>query len=176
MVDRNPQTGSFRKSSEDQRYGDIWCLSVRANHITNSCCRSFGAGTASSPQSRALMVNQLRSRAELVEALIEHRESVGSLLGELRTYGWDSEDELITLRPRHILSVLHAFPSGRLNASHLREWANAIEQREDIGMLFGHQEVLDEMIFWLANPEINYSIDSELVARVISNLERNHVE
>lgn len=122
------------------------------------------------------MVNQLRTRAELVEALIEYRENVGSLLSELRTYGWDSEDELVTLRPSHIVSVLQAFQSGGLNSTQVREWANAIERREDIGMLSSHEEVLDEMVFWLANPEINYPIDSELVARVINNLERNHVE
>ena len=122
------------------------------------------------------MVNQLRTRAELVEALIEHRENVGSLLRELRTYGWDSDDELVTLRTGHIISVLQAFQSGHLNAAQVREWANAIERREDIGMLSGHEEVLDEMVFWLANPEINYPIDSELATRVINNLERNHVE
>jgi|GEM_PF-4912500 len=43
-------------------------------------------------------------------------------------------------------------------------------------MLGTQKEVLDEMVFWLANPEINYPIDSGLVARVISNLERNLVE
>lgn len=35
MVDRNPQTGSLRKSSEDQRNGDIWRISVGANRITS---------------------------------------------------------------------------------------------------------------------------------------------
>ncbi len=122
------------------------------------------------------MINQLRTRAELVEALIENREQVGSLQGELRNYGWDTEDELVTLRPGHIISVLQAFQSGRLNSTQIKEWANAIERREDIGMLSSHKEVLEEMVFWLANPEINYTVDAELVTRIINSLDRNNVE
>jgi hypothetical protein len=118
----------------------------------------------------------LRTRTELLEALIENREDANSLLSELWTHGWDCEDELVTLRPAHVISVLQAFKAGRLKSTQVREWANAIERREDIGMLGTQKEVLDEMVFWLANPEINYPIDSGLVARVISNLERNLVE
>lgn len=117
----------------------------------------------------------MRSRTELVEALIEYREPIAPLMQELRTYGWDSDEDLATLSPEHVISVLNRFQSSSISASEVQEWANAIERREDIALNPRHNDTLDEMVFWLANPAINFPITTELASRVISNLEANHV-
>ena len=117
----------------------------------------------------------MRDRTELVAALLECQEGAHSLVEELRIYGWDSDIELVTLMPKHVINVLRQYLSGKLSASQVRDWANAIECREDIGMLPDHKKTLDEMVFWLANPEINFPIDTLLVNRIIENLESNRV-
>jgi hypothetical protein len=121
------------------------------------------------------MANVVRTRTELVRALVEHTESISSLMEELRTYGWDSEEDLVTLKPEHITRVLSKYQSCELSASEVIEWANAIDRREDIGLQASHKNTLDEMVFWLANPDINFGITNELASLVISNLESNNV-
>ena len=117
----------------------------------------------------------MRSRTEIVNSLIEDKEDVSSLMKELRTFGWDS-DELVTLTPSHIIDVLNKYLVGDIDGKYVRDWSNAIEQRDDIGMLVGHKETLDEMVFWLANPELNYEIEHELAKRIINNLKSNVIE
>ncbi|MEZ8185569.1 hypothetical protein ACED29_07050 [Shewanella sp. 5S214] len=118
----------------------------------------------------------MKSREELVLALIEFRGSTPDLVKELRFYGWDSENELVTLTPQHIINVLNQYTSGEVSNAEVQDWANAIEQRDDIGLLETHKETLDEMVFWLANPVINYPITLELTERVIDNLHTNAVQ
>lgn len=92
---------------------------------------------------------------------------------ELRKYGWDSEHEFGVLTPEHIKIVLERYLVGLLSENEVISWANAIERRDDIGILQSHSEVLEEMVFWLANPEINYSIEPSLANRILKNLENN---
>ncbi len=111
----------------------------------------------------------MRSRSELVKALIEFSEPLSSIMNELKNYVWDSE-ELIILAPKHILSILMCYTESKVTESELEAWANAIEGREDIGLLESHAKALNESIYLLANPEINYQINSKLVQRLIKNL------
>ena len=118
----------------------------------------------------------MRSRQELVRALIEYEEDIPNLMQELREYGWDSEEELATLAPQHLEKVLNDYVSGKITAIQVTAWANSIERREDIQVLDSHKDTIDEMLFWLANPEINFSISQELAKRVIKNLQNNVVQ
>lgn len=100
----------------------------------------------------------MRSRTELVEALIAFREPLESLWAELRQYGWDCEEELAVLNPEDVIAVLSRFISGDISANDVEAWANLLECREDIGFAAGHEEPLGEAVYWLANPVINYPI------------------
>ena len=115
----------------------------------------------------------MRTREELLKALVSFSEPVNSLMQEIREYDWDCEEELIILKPENIQYVLNLFLCGSISEVEVRAWANAIERREDIGLLESHKETLDEMVFWLANPEINYPINHELANRIVSNLQNN---
>ncbi len=55
----------------------------------------------------------MRSRSELVKALIEYTEAISPLMEELRSYGWDSEEELVILKPEHVALVINMFLSGK---------------------------------------------------------------
>lgn len=94
---------------------------------------------------------------------------------ELVQYGWDSEIELAELTPEHIKHVLKLYLSGIYSDVEVRNWANAIERRDDIGLLRSHAEVMDEMVFWLANPAINYAITPSLANCIIHNLDNNAI-
>ena len=115
----------------------------------------------------------MRAREELIKALLSFSEPVDSLMLEIKKYGWDCETELAELKPEHIENVLNLYLSESVSESEVRNWANAIERREDIGLLETHKETLDEMVFWLANPQINYGISQDLAKRIIGNLKNN---
>ncbi|WP_444905961.1 hypothetical protein ACJJIR_15080 [Microbulbifer sp. SSSA008] len=118
----------------------------------------------------------MESRKVLVTKLVEYKAPINRILGDLKSYGWDSETDLVTLRPSHLENVLERYISGELSDLQVRDWANAIEHREDIGLLNEYKGTLDEMIFWLANPAINYPIKKDLAKRVIKNLQSNNVQ
>ncbi|MFC3151316.1 hypothetical protein ACFOEK_09790 [Litoribrevibacter euphylliae] len=118
----------------------------------------------------------MESRKILVTKLVEYKAPIGDILEDLKSYGWDSEINLVTLTPFHLINVLERFISNELSDVQVRNWANAIEHREDIGLLSEYKDTLDEMIFWLANPVINYPINKDLAIRVIKNLKSNNVQ
>ncbi|WP_444898115.1 hypothetical protein [Microbulbifer sp. SSSA005] len=118
----------------------------------------------------------MESRKILVTKLVEYKAPIDDILRDLKSYGWDSEIDLVTLKPSHLENVLERFISGELSDQKVREWANAIEHREDIGLLSEYKDTLDEMIFWLANPAINYPITKGLANHVIKNLQSNNVQ
>lgn len=108
----------------------------------------------------------MRSRNELLLEIIEHATPKPRTLEDLRTYGWDSRDELVTLTKSHVLRILAAFKAGTLNAPQVRDWANRLEGRDDIGYADGSDGVVNEAIFWLANPAINWPIDEAICVRI----------
>jgi hypothetical protein len=83
---------------------------------------------------------------------------------------WDSERELVTIRPAHVLKVLSRFRSGALSAEQVEKWANAIEGREDIDLEAQNRELLREAIFALANPDLQGDITTDVADRWIERI------
>ena len=108
----------------------------------------------------------LDRRKELIERVVKYDGDPTSHFSELRTFGWDCEDDLVMLTKNDVVKVLSLFSSEQISAVKVRDWANFIERREDVELEPDNEKELDEAIFWLANPEINYDIDNELVARI----------
>ena len=117
----------------------------------------------------------METRKNIVTHLIEHQEPISRLVQKLKVYGWDCDEELVVLTPAHVVNVLDKYLANEINEMQVQEWANAIERREDIGFQEEYSSTLDEMIFWLASPNINFPISVELAQRVILNLNNNSV-
>ena len=85
--------------------------------------------------------------------------------------GWDWSDEpLLILTAEHFVSVMDRFLSDRLTADQLEEWAENLEQREDVGFASEKKELLDDLLFCLANPSINYEITQEIIHQLRQRL------
>lgn len=108
----------------------------------------------------------MRSRAALVAEIVRNPIPDPSVIEELAAYGWDCENELVTVSVDDVLSVLQRFRKGELTAARVRAWANRIEGRDDIAYQFGGEGVVNEAVFWLANPYINWPIDLKLCKRI----------
>ncbi len=112
-------------------------------------------------------------RETLVRKVVEYDGSPSSKFDEIRSFGWDCETELVILSAGNIRNVLKKYSIGEITDTEVREWANFIERRDDIGLDEKQNKVLDEVIFWLANPEINYEINETLVQRINEALKNN---
>ena len=101
-------------------------------------------------------------RKLLLEKLLNFDQPVQQTLAELQKFGWDSDTELVQIKPAHITNLLDGYLKGKLNATQIEEWANALECREDVGFLSENQSVIREAIFQLANPLLNEPITPDL--------------
>jgi hypothetical protein len=93
-----------------------------------------------------------------------------TVLVELAGVAWDSEEELVTLQPAHVIEVLSRFQSARLSAEDVERWANAIEGRDDIGCEDESRALLKETMFDLANPDLQGALTTEVAARWVERL------
>jgi hypothetical protein len=91
---------------------------------------------------------------------------------ELRPFGWDSDVDLAHLTKQHFCDLLARFIEGDANvsASVVRDWAEAIEGREDIGFEDGAEELLKKTVFELANPEINQPLTLASAKELLNQL------
>ena len=108
-------------------------------------------------------------RRSALEDLLALRRPLASVRAQLAEFPWDSEQELVALRPEHLAAVLSRFAAGELSAAEVEDWANAIECREDVAVA---GELVEQALFRLANPLITEPITlasaKELVAALQS--------
>jgi len=102
-------------------------------------------------------------RAELIREIARYEADVSSAMSKIQKYPWDCDSDLYTLTRVDVLKVLERYLGDEISSEELQGWASFLECREDIGYQVDAQEILDKVIFWLANPEINYTINKELV-------------
>ena len=114
----------------------------------------------------------MRDRTSLLLELINHPKKVTAINQELAGYGWYCESCLAVVTKLDVLAVLKQFEQGMLSAEEVEAWANSLGGRTDIGFEFGADGVVEESLYWLANPEINWQIDVELCQRIVALYER----
>lgn len=104
-------------------------------------------------------------RESALNELLNFEKGLTELQRRLSAFGWDSE-ELVTLCLDHFKGVLKRYLDGELSEDDVNGWANLIEMREDIKLDATHEDLLKELIFELANPEINGKLTEERVLEI----------
>jgi hypothetical protein len=72
----------------------------------------------------------------------------------LGSYPWDSEEELYVLTQSDALEVLERYLVGKISSSELRDWAEALEGRDDLGFEEVRADDLKNFLFEIATPEL----------------------
>lgn len=106
------------------------------------------------------------SRNELLNKLLNMNSSVRTLT-ELNKIGWDSDEELVNLTRQHILNVLRNYQEGKIDETEVEDWANAIEGREDIGREKSYEELINQILYELANPYLTEKLTQERAKSLI---------
>ena len=109
----------------------------------------------------------MRNRDNILNDLINLNRSLKELLIELSQYSWDIETPVLIINKKDFNNVLQRCIDSKLSSSEVENWANAIESRDDLGF---EDNKIQEIIFELANPEINGEITKERLAEIIHEL------
>jgi hypothetical protein len=113
-------------------------------------------------------VGHQMKRIELLNKLIEFEGSVEKIQQQLDQFGWDSVHDLVILRKEHLLKVLSYYVNEKLNSLEVEKWANAIESREDIGFEEDSIDLIKEIIYELANPQLTEDLTKDR-ANILKN-------
>ena len=112
----------------------------------------------------------MKTRQQHLNALVNLNQPLSTILPILKTFPWDSNQAIITLKKEHLIHILNQYLNHSLSAIDLENWANAIECREDIIYETEGEDFINDIIFDLANPILNAPISPELVKQYITQL------
>ena len=99
--------------------------------------------------------------------LINFAKDMSAIKSDLAKIGFNSESELVTITKNTIVNILNRVIDKEISYELLEEWANLIECREDIGY---EDEILQEIIFELANPCLYGEIDEEKICMILDKI------
>jgi hypothetical protein len=107
----------------------------------------------------------IQDRIMALQDTLELRKPVAEAVHELSRFGPDSDEELVTLTPAHVASLLEKYLSGALTEHDIEAWAEALAGRDDVGLLEGFEDPLKQVLFELSTPEINEPIGPAMARR-----------
>lgn len=118
----------------------------------------------------------MRDRTILLLELIQNPKKATEIVQELTAHGHECEKHLAEVCKLDVLSVLKQFDHGSLSAAEVECWAKCLLDRMDVAYEFGEEGVVDEAVFWLANPALHWPIDTEIHHRIVTLFERRRVK
>ena len=107
------------------------------------------------------------AKIDILLNLINFAKDMSAIKSDLSKIGFNSESELVTITKNTIANILNRVIDKEISYELLEEWANLIECREDIGY---EDEILQEIIFELANPCLYGEIDEEKICMILDEI------
>jgi hypothetical protein len=87
----------------------------------------------------------MNARVQTLRALLEFSKSIEQLRQQLSAFPLDCDQELVSLRPIHLVAVPMRYGSGEFTEKEVQDWAELIECRDGIGFEGGT---------WRTNPRM----------------------
>ena len=107
------------------------------------------------------------AKIDILLNLINFAKDMSAIKSDLAKIGFNSESELVTITKNTIANILNRVVDKEISYDLLEEWANLIECREDIGY---EDEILQEIIFELANPCLYREIDERKICMILDKI------
>lgn len=116
-----------------------------------------------------MTTNSDDSRKSVLLDLLNLSRDLESIKSDLKKFSWDSK-EIVVLQGVHLKNVLGKFLIGNVTNQEISAWADLVEGRDDIGYEVSYEKLIKEIIFNLANPEINYPLNSNEAKKYLEQL------
>jgi hypothetical protein len=111
-----------------------------------------------------------KTRQQVLNEVIEYKYSWAALSKELDELEASSDGVAVRILPRHIAAVLNRYAAGELDALEVEEWANMIEMRDEIEYSPEHEQLLRELIWELANPQLSQKLTNDRAQELMKAL------
>lgn len=109
----------------------------------------------------------MRNREEVLHDLIRLKSNLTELQAELSQYSWDTQNPIIFITNNDLMNVLRSSVENIISFDEITAWANIIECRDDLGF----EDIRSQdILFELANPEINGQLTKNRLEEMISEL------
>lgn len=112
----------------------------------------------------------MRERKLILQDILNFEGNIKYLKKELDEYPFDSNGSLIIINSKTVSAILKKTINGIISFDDIEEWANIVECRDDVDF---ENENIQEIIFELANPELNEPISLELLIGFLKSLDKN---
>ena len=113
-------------------------------------------------------------RLALVAALVELKMPISEAARQLSNFPYDFAGEPFAMFGHHLRHALSCFLDGHISSAELKEWAEAIEFRDDMKV---HGQSEEEATFvarclvYIANPELDDQNQIDAANRILSQLD-----
>ena len=111
----------------------------------------------------------MRNRKDILMDLFFFKADLSELQNELSQYPWDAEEHVLIVSQRDLTNVIVRCIKNEITIDEIVTWANVIECRDDLDFEVGEMQ---EIVFELANPEINGEITKERLEEIINELQK----
>jgi hypothetical protein len=112
-------------------------------------------------------MKNMRDRIDVLADLVHLNGDLSNLKKELSQYSWDIEFPVMDITRLDLLTVLKSCINGVISYDKLGNWANLIECRDDLSF---ENDKMQEIIFELANPEINGNLNKDRLNEIVNEL------
>ena len=109
-------------------------------------------------------------RHVVLQALVAFTGSIDEIRRLLGCLDPDFEGAPITMNKEDIRKALERYLKGDLSLHDVEDWANLVEGREDIVFAKRDEELLSEIIYELANPDLTEQLSSKRAKEIINLL------
>jgi len=114
--------------------------------------------------------SEISARFDLLNALVNWSKPIADISQALSSCAWDYDGEPYILKRIHLVNAIERLISNEVSPQELEGWANLIECREDIGFEESHREEIEQIIYRLANPELEGAITVEECRKLVKEL------
>ena len=116
------------------------------------------------------MRTEINKRLGTLKNLVSFSKPLDELSSGLSEFSWDYDGEPLVVTSSQIAEVLKRYISGEIDAGEVEQWANMLECREDIEFEESNEEQLENIIYSLANPELEGEINIDLCNQFLKDL------
>jgi hypothetical protein len=113
----------------------------------------------------------MRTRVEILQSLITCDRPLLDIQQDIKTIPWESEQPLAFLKREDLIHVLFRYLNGDLTREEVRDWAEELDTRHDIGKEKGYRDLIIDVVFELStNPYLGDSLTPKKAEELINEL------
>ena len=103
----------------------------------------------------------MKTKSQLFEEVAWLRRPLAAVCAELRVFETQDSDYNYILPVGAVVAVVDLCIAGKISPETVIEWSNFFECRDEVDYFDEERQVITEVLFLLANPEINYPLTVE---------------